>query len=375
MSKHHISLFLPSVHGGGAERAMLIFGAELIKRGFAVDLVVAKFQGPHVDRIPYGVRVVDLKSDRMLQAVPRLAEYFAAAQPGAIFSTITHANIAALWAARRARLTAPVIVRQSNAPRAETKSSFGRYVAGRLIPYAYPHAAGIIAVSAGVRDELLELNNRLDRLTKVIPTPVLTEDVRQLAAETPPHPWFAPDTTPIVLSAGRLESHKGMLDLVYAFKIVRERREARLVILGEGSQRARLEQEVTRLGLCDDIALPGFFTNPFCFMRRAAVFVLASHYEGLPNVLIQAMACGTPVVSTDCRSGPSEILDGGELGELVRVGDRVALAAAIERSLDLPRQKRAEEVVWERYAAELATTQYLQLAGLPPSAQVVRQAG
>lgn len=374
MSHQVISLFIPSVHGGGAEKAMLVFAAELVKRGFGVDLVVAKFQGPHVSSIPQGVRVVDLQSSRMLKAIPRLVQYFAETRPQAVYSTITHANIAAVWAARRAGLTAPVIVRQSNAPRAETKSSMGRYIASRIIPFAYPHASGIIAVSDGVRSELLELNRHLARLTKVVPTPVLTKEVQQLGAENPSHPWLQDSGAPVILSAGRLEYHKGMLDLIRAFRRVRDIRPARLVILGEGSERGRLESEVARLGLSQDVSLPGFSSNPFSFMKRASVFVLASHYEGLPNVLIQALAFGTPVVATDCRSGPAEILDGGRLGRLVRVGNIGELAAAIEQSLDSPRQELGQKEVWQRYGAEHATTQYLAIAGLPATSRATTPA-
>jgi len=364
MSSHVLSLFIPSVHGGGAERAMLVFGEELVRRGFKVDLVVARFEGPHANRIPHGVRVVDLNCSRMLKAVPRLARYLTQVKPQALFATITHANIAAVCAARWARVTCPVIVRQSNAPRAEKKDSIGRYISGRIIPYAYPHASGIIAVSQGVRSELVELNKRLDRLTKVVPTPVLTEGLRSSGLEAPPHPWLKGDDIPVVLSVGRLEPHKGMLDLVRAFRQVRNVRRARLVILGAGSERAHLDSEVKRLGLAEDVSMPGFFANPFSFMNRATVFALASHYEGLPNVLIQALAFGTPVVATDCKSGPSEILENGRLGALVPVGDTNALATAILRSIDLPKQELARELVWQRYGAELATTQYLELAGI-----------
>lgn len=364
-----ISLFIPSVHGGGAERAMIIFGEELVHRGFSVDLVVAKFQGPHVNRIPHGIRVVDLMSPRMLRAIPRLVRYLRQARPLALFSTITHANIAAVCAARLARVSCPVIVRQSNAPRAETKDSIGRYVASRILPFVYPRASGVIAVSEGVRRELLELNCNLGTLTQVVPTPVITKDMPSMGEEDPPHPWFQENGIPVIVCAARLELHKGMLDLVRAFRLVRDKRKARLIILGEGFARAQIEQEVLQLGLQEDVALPGFYANPFSFMNHAAVFALASHYEGLPNVLIQAMAFGTPVVATDCPSGPSEILECGRLGKLVPVGDCEQLAAAIEGSLDLPKQDVAREVVWQKYGVELATTRYLALAGLPETDQ------
>jgi glycosyltransferase involved in cell wall biosynthesis len=360
-----IAVFIPSLHGGGAEKAMLIFAGELANRGFKVDLVLGRFTGPYRDRIPPGINVIDLQSSRMLRAIPRFARYLRRVQPQALFSTITHANIAAIWAAKLARLSSPVVVRQSNAPKAETKDSVGRYIASKILPKVYPSAAAIIAVSNGVRGELLELNPRLDSLINVVPTPVLTPDMRELAGGEVEHPWFN-EKLPIVLSAGRLERHKGMLDLVRAFKIVAERSVARLVIIGEGTERARIEEEAKLLGLADRVSLPGFYANPLSLMRRARVFALASHYEGLPNVLIQALAVGTKVVATDCRSGPREILDNGRLGALVPVGDTDSLAEAIILSLNQDNLSRGGERVWQMYGAELATTRYLEVAGIAP---------
>lgn len=361
-----LAVFIPSLHGGGAERAMLIFAGELAKRGFRVDLVLGRLTGPYRERIPPGINVIDLNSPRMLRAIPRFARYLKRVNPQAVFSTITHANIAAIWAAKLARVSSSVVIRQSNAPKAETKDSVGRYIASKILPRVYPAAAGVIAVSKGVKSELLELNPDLDRLIYVVPTPVLTPEVRELAARDAEHPWFN-EELPIVLSAGRLERHKGMLDLVRAFKIVAERSAARLVIIGEGSERARIEEELKLLGISDRVSLPGFFRNPFSLMKRARVFVLASHYEGLPNVLIQALAVGTQVVATDCRSGPREILDNGRLGELVPVGDTELLAEAILRSLHHHGLSSELELVWQKYGAELATTRYLEVAGIAPN--------
>jgi glycosyltransferase involved in cell wall biosynthesis len=363
-----VVVFIPSLHGGGAERAMLIFAGELAKRGFRVDLVLGRLTGPYIDRIPKGINAIDLKSPRMLRAIPRFAGYLRRVNPQAIFSTITHANIAAIWAAKLARISSPVVVRQSNAPKAETKDSVGRYIASKILPRVYPAAAGVIAVSKGVKVELLELNPSLERLTYVVPTPVLGPDVRELASRDPEHPWFN-EEAPIVLSAGRLERHKGMLDLVRSFKIVADRSTARLVIIGEGTERNRIEKELKILGISNRVSLPGFYANPFSLMRRARVFALASHYEGLPNVLIQALAVGTQVVATDCNSGPREILDNGRLGALVPVGDTRSLAEAILQSLHRHNPSEAEEIVWQRYGVELATTRYLEIAGIAPSPQ------
>ncbi len=367
MKSRLISIFLPSVHGGGAERAMLVFAAELIKRNFRVDLIVAKLEGALCDAIPIGVRVVDLESSRMLAAIPRLVRYFKSSEPLAIFSTITHANIAAAWAARYARVGAPVIIRQSNAPLSETQDSFGRMLASHFIPCSYRLADGIIAVSEGVREQLMCISPAFEQKTHVLPTPVLTEDVRALADKPVDNPWLTDLSIPLVVSAGRLKPHKGMLDLIRAFRRVRDRRKARLMILGEGPDRVRLESEIARLGLQSDAVLPGFSSNPFPYMKMASVFALASHYEGLPNVLIQALGFGTPVVATDCESGPAEILQDGRWGKLVPVGAIDRLAEAIENSLDLPRQVEAQRSAWDRFGAEKAAQAYLAVAGLSTS--------
>lgn len=368
MKSRLISLFLPSVNGGGAERAMLVFANELLKKDFLVDLIVAKLEGALRSTIPTGVRVVDLGSSRMLAAIPRLVRYFRTSNPAAIFSTITHANIAAACAARYARVSAPVVIRQSNTPLSETQDSFGRMLASHFIPLSYRLADAIIAVSEGVREQLICISPSCEGKTRVLPTPVLTEDVRVLAQEDVDHPWFNDYSIPLVVSAGRLKPHKGMLDLIHAFHQVRNNKHVRLLILGEGPDRTRLETEIVRLNLRDDVALPGFTPNPFPFMKRASVFVLASHYEGLPNVLIQALGLGTPVVATDCESGPAEILEGGRWGKLVKLGSVDGLADAIDQSLNLPRQSEAQQSVWARFGAEQAARGYLAAAGLDMSA-------
>lgn len=365
MSQDLITLFIPSVHGGGAERAMLVFASELVKLKYLVDLVLVKLEGAHISRIPLGVRVIDLNSRRMLLALPKLMSYLVKNKPRAIFSTITHANIALAIAAKYARVSCPVIARQSNAPLSETKDSFGRRIAGRLIPRAYKSVSGVIAVSDGVRDELLELSSDLEGLISVIPTPVISDEMLGEGQEPTGHPWLLHDReAPVIVSAGRLEKHKGMLELIRAFYIVRQEIDARLIILGEGSQQGELEAVIDSLGLKQVVDLHGFKTNPFGYMNQANLFVLASHYEGLPNVLIQAMAFGTPVVATDCPSGPLEILDHGRLGKLVKVGDINALAEAIKSSLFLPKSDDARDSVLERFGAREATRRYLECAGV-----------
>jgi glycosyltransferase involved in cell wall biosynthesis len=178
------------------------------------------------------------------------------------------------------------------------------------------------------------------------------------------HPWFAEHDKPIIVSAARLERHKGFLTLLHAFSELRATKEARLAILGQGSLREQIEGEVVRLGLRDDVELLGFQHNPFAYMSKADAFVLASEFEGLPNVLVQAMAFGTPIVATDCKSGPSEILCGGRYGTLVPVGDVQALSRGLERALAQPRNLEAMAHARSVYGARAAAHEYLAMAGL-----------
>lgn len=373
-AERKVAIFMPSLHGGGAERAMLVFAGELLSRGYEVDLVLANKEGALVPLVPKGARIVDCKCRRMLHVFPKLAKYLRTNTVVAVYSTITHANIMAALTSRAVGLKVPVVVRQSNAPLSERGPGISHLVSKRLIPVVYTGASSVIAVSDGVRSELVSMQPKLSGAIKVLPTPVLTTQILRQGEEAPAHRWFAERNTPIVLSAARLERHKGMLELVRAFADVRETREARLVIIGEGSARRELEAEVSRLGLGNQVDLPGFQGNPFSFINHANLFVLNSYYEGLPNVLIQAMGFGTPVVSTDCRSGPAEILDGGRLGRLIPVGSHEQLVRSILESLDLPKHEAARESAWNRFGAEAATSAYLACAGLPERPPVESQA-
>ncbi|RYG40716.1 glycosyltransferase, partial [bacterium] len=197
----------------------------------------------------------------------------------------------------------------------------------------YPAAHEIVAVSNGVADDAARvLGLRRERITTIY-NPVINPSLRAQAAEPPAHPWFSDGGAPVVLGVGRLNAQKDFPTLIKAFAQLRT--PARLMILGEGEERASLEAQAAPFG--DRIALPGFSANPFPAMTACRVFALSSRFEGLPGALVQAMACGAPVVSTDCPSGPREILEDGRWGVLVPVGDDKALAAALEESLTRPR--------------------------------------
>ena len=343
---------------------MLVFCRELVELGLTVDLITVKLEGPLRQLIPAGVTVIDLNSRRTTMALPKLVSYLKKTQPAALYSTIMNANVVAAMARVLSGTRTPTIVRESNAPLSSPKSTVSRWLTYKVAPLVYQFANGVIAVSQGVADELGIMVPRMRERIRVIPTPVISDDVVRQGDAHVDHPWFTKRDKPIVVSAARLEKHKGFFPLLQAFAHLRESKDARLAILGQGSMREQIEAEIVRLGLSDDVALLGFQHNPFAYMSKADAFVLASEFEGLPNVLVQAMAFGTPIVATDCKSGPAEILCGGRFGTLVPVGDVRALAQGLERALSQPRQLEAMAHARSVYGARNAAHEYLAMAGL-----------
>ena len=362
-----IALLLPSLAGGGAERMTINLARGLADLGRRVDLVLGQAVGPYRDLVPSGVRSIDLDSRQMITALLPLVRYLRRERPSALLAAMNHASIVALWAARLAGTGTPVLagVRSQLSVEARRSPLLGDRLMPRLARTFFPWAHAVVAVSAGVADDLRTRIGLDAELIRVINNPVVTPDLAMLAAEVPSHPWLAEPTLPVVLGAGRLTPQKDFATLIRAFAQVRAARPARLVIIGEGPERQALEALVDQLAVRDSVALPGFQPNPFACMRAARLFVLSSAWEGLPGVLIQAMACGTAVVSTDCPSGPREILDVGDhrLGALVPVGDSAALADAMLKALAAP--PAADDL--RRRAADFSMAkvaeQYLDLLG------------
>jgi glycosyltransferase involved in cell wall biosynthesis len=278
-----------------------------------------------------------------------------------VLSSLNYVNIVGVWARRAARVRTRLIVSERNTlSLARHGSTFRQWLRPRLIGRFYRWADGIVAVSGGVADDLSVATGLPRDRIEVIHNPVITPRLKEMAEERIAHPWFEPGQPPVVLALGRLAPQKDFATLIRAFAQVRQDRSARLLILGEGPERAALESLVRDLALETDVGLPGWVTNPYPFMVRADLFVLSSKWEGLPGVLIEALYCGVPVVSTDCPSGPSEILEGGKYGRLVPVGDVEALAGAIGEGLvgSIP---RPEPESWLPYEQDLIVSRYLDM--------------
>jgi glycosyltransferase involved in cell wall biosynthesis len=355
-----IAFFLPSLLGGGAERVILNLVQGITERGLPVDLVLAAAEGPFLDQLPPAVRLVDLRAPRVLRSLGPLVGYLRRERPRVLVSSMSHANLVALWAARLAGRATPVVVTEHNTLSAVEQGVLERGLWPPLLRAFYPWASQVVAVSHGAADDFARTSGLPRARMHVVYNPVITPAMMALARQTPDHPWFAPGQPPVILGVGRLTRQKDFPTLIRAFAEVRGRRPGRLIILGEGEERPGLEGLVRELGLSDHVALPGFRDNAMTYMAGSALFVLSSAWEGLPTVLIEALAAGTQVVSTDCPSGPREILQEGRLGRLVPVGDVAALAGAMVDALDRPSETVPLDALTP-FTRDAAVDNYLRL--------------
>jgi glycosyltransferase involved in cell wall biosynthesis len=326
-----VAFFLPSLEGGGAERVVVNLIKEFVKREIKVELVLASAKGPYLSEVPKEVRIIDLKSLRVIFSIPKLIAYLREEKPEIFISSLSHANIVSIISKKIARSKTKLFLREDNTLSLVfyNSKSFKTKVIPFLMKLLYPYSDLVIAVSKGVKDDLEKFAKLPENKIKVIYNPVITQDLFIKAKEPVDHPWFAEDCPPVILGVGRLTKQKDFPTLLKAFALVRKEIDSRLVILGEGEERKNLEQLAKELGIDEFLWMPGFVDNPYKYMSKASVFVLSSIYEGLANVVVEALALGLPVVSTDCPSGPSEILENGKYGKLVPVGEAEELAKAI----------------------------------------------
>lgn len=375
MKKAHdirrVAFYIPSLDDAGPGRVLVALSKGFARRGYAVDLVLSRADGPYLKQSLSDVRIVDLgaKSIRtslpaLLRYVSPLAGYLRRDRPSVMMSVMNHANVVALLAKRSAHAEMPLVIGEHTHLSASLKRGLRDIGArrGLLMPEVmqvlYPQADCVVAVSNGVADDLAHRIRLPRERVQVIHNPAVTPEISELAQALPSHPWFAPGEPPVILGVGQLIEDKGFGTLIEAF--ARIRGHARLVILGEGSFRPQLEKLIRSLELDSSVSLAGFRDNPFAYMHRAALFVLSSQHEALPTVLIEAMACGAPVVSTDCPGGPAEILENGKWGRLVPVDDVDALANAMLNALAQTRHpdvaRRAQD-----FGVEQAVDRYLEL--------------
>ena len=405
----HIAFVIHDLGGGGAERSVLQLASELRERGHRVDLVLLWGKIGYPKEVPdeTGLFVLQKTPDRHteddaadalrraveLRGSPQVLDWFRLAnalnwdplclphrglvrrgraiasymeleKPDCVLPNLPHAIAVTLLSSRLLKEPPPIIPTLHNVGKGNQPLDDRRY------RHLFSYTSRFVAVSRGVADDLsITWDVPRDRITTIY-NPVVTPDLCVKAIEQPDHPWLRDNSAPVILAVGRLENQKDYPTLIQAFARLATRRPHRLIILGEGNRRTEIEGLVQELKLTDRVSLPGWVENPFAFMARASMFVLSSIYEGLPTVLVEALACGCPCVSTDCPSGPAEILLNGEIGPLVPVGDSAALAEAMERVLDAPPDRRLLQRRAAYFSADRAVAAYEELI-----ASVVRRSG
>lgn len=360
--KKRLAIFLPSLVDGGAEKSMLKLAHGIAEQGHAVDLVLARAEGPYLAAVPEIVRIVDLKAPRVLLSLPALAGYLRRERPDALLCSLDYANIVAILARCLAGTPKNMAVNEQNTISLSCRNSpqWRQRLVPRLVKHFYPWADHIIGNSQGVVDDLRQITGLPRQQIQLIYNPVVTPELGEKAAVCPNHPWFKAGQPPVLLAVGRLTAQKDFPTLIQAFAQVRQSQPTRLLILGEGPDRPLLETLVAKLGLEQDVSLLGFVENPYAYMAHASLFILSSRWEGLPTVLIEALYCGVPIISTDCPSGPREILADGQYGALVPVQDTAALAETIKLALTGQTPRPSKES-WRPYELETVVNQYLRL--------------
>jgi glycosyltransferase involved in cell wall biosynthesis len=357
-----VAMFLPNLCGGGAERVATHLANGLTRRRFGVEMVLSEAKGPFLADLAPEVRVVDLHARHAMTSIWPLCRYLRKAKPDVLFSHLDYVNVAALLARRLAHVRTcviPVVHITHSQARQHSRSS-REPILRAAIKWLYPTADQIVAVSRGAADDMIRVTGVPAALVRVIYNPVITPVIEALAAEPVDHPWFAPGQVPVILGIGRLARQKEFATLIRAFAVLRKDRDCRLMILGDGEDRDALERLVKELGVAENVALPGHVKNPFSYLARCALFGLSSAWEALPTVVIEALSLGVRVVSTDCPSGPREILQGGQFGALVPVGDVEALARAMSEALGKPRPEVPAAVLLP-YTMDAAADRYAEL--------------
>lgn len=327
-----LAVFAATSGHSGVDRVLGNLVPAIAGLGLNVDVLRVDGHGPHFDACPPGVRMVTLGARHVATALPALVRYLLRERPTALLADKDRVNRTALLARALARSATRVGVRLGTTVSVNLadRGWLERTVQSTSMRWLYRHADAVLVPSRGAATDLARHARIAAHRIRVVPSPVVTPRLLAAGDACAPHAWLA-DQVPVILGVGELCERKDFATLLRAFALLRATRPARLIVLGEGRRRAELESLAATLGVTSDVALPGFVRDPYPWMTHARVFALSSRWEGMPVVLIEALALGVPCVATDCPSGPDELLDADAL---VPVGDHAALAAALARQLD-----------------------------------------
>ncbi len=354
-----------SLGSGGIGRNMLNLAHAFLEKGIDVDLV---FTGnDHYGRekfIPRNANVFQL-GKRTRYALPATIRYLRKRKPGLLITAHDYVNALMLVSHRLSGLGEQchtVITFQTCRSLQMQNSKLKDKISDCLAFKLYRNAGSLVAVSNGVAEDIEKSAGLPVGSVKTIYNPAWTREMEKKSLEICHEPWLTQKSVPVIISVGRLAKQKDFPTLLRSFAELIKKEPARLIILGEGPDRKDLESLITKLGLISTVKMPGHMDNPLAYMSKADLFVLSSAWEGFGNVIVEALGCGLPVVSTDCPSGPWEILEGGKYGELIPVGDYKTLSKALREMLANPPRKETQKARAQMFSAEKAAESFLQLA-------------
>lgn len=346
---------------GGIEGKIVTLCDEFLRQGIAVELLLPRGgEVPYPDRLKRDVDIVDLKSAGKLSTARKLARHLRAQPLDCLLVAKDHAIKAAIIARYLANSDIPIYIKVTNTPSLTLRRPAKRWLARWL----YPRASGAIAVSEAVREDFLRDFSFAPGRVTTIYNPTIPPDFARRASAPAPHAWLNDTSIPVIMGVGRLTEQKGFDILLVAFSKLRAERNARLIIVGDGPMRGALQEKARALGIEDTTDFVGSTADALPWLSRASVYVLSSRWEGLPNVLIEALATKTPVIATDCPSGPREILEDGQLGRLVPVDDPSSMAESLSEVLESPSPAPFLEQSLTRFNSDIVAQRYLNFMGL-----------
>lgn len=358
-----ITFFTRHLKIGGLERVIVNLANRLSSLSHDVDIVTAIEEGSLVKDVSNDVRVVNLQSGRVIHSIIPFISYLYQNRPEVVYSgndSINHLlAICNFLGLIPARLVVSLHIQLSRLSRVD-----GVWYSNAIPWFAkwtYRCADHVVAVSKDAANDLQSITGNLGDRISVIYNPVVDDTLREKAKEDVVHPWIEDPSTPVILGIGRATPQKNFPLLVRAFEQVLKQTNAKLMILGGGPELSTVREEVGKRGLEDHVELLGYVSNPYAYLARASLYVLSSNFEGLPTTIIEALACGCPVVSTDCPSGPREILEDGRWGTLVPVGDAEALANAMVDTLANPPDSSQLKQRAETFSVDTAVEKYREV--------------
>lgn len=363
-SSKSLILFLPDYGDGGLERMFVNLASQIARNGVRVYFIVCDASRPYLDDLDGSIDLIVIPEDRpaMTRELVSLLEQYRATS---LFTAKELGLAVALKAKQQSSSDTSIYLRAITniSARIEHRHLLQR-IKGELemrkLRKLYQQLDGIVAVSHGIAEDVHRISGIPLSQIKVAHNPVVTKQLHQRSGQPVDHPWLLQQEIPVIMGIGRLTKQKNFELLIDAFALVRANRPAKLIILGDGSRKKKLKQRAEKSGVADDVELFGFNPNPYSMLHHASLFVLSSNWEGSPNALTEALAVGCPVISTDCPSGPGEILQEGKYGPLVPMDDNKAMAGAIMEVLDNPLPREVLQSAAEKFTVENSAMEYMQ---------------